>query len=109
MLLNAGTFNWVWPRSKSGPALHTASESGTAFAGPAGPSMPPMAWLFLLCFRYAVKGGIEGRAGPANMKVVPALCMLEATLSQPLHSRPHLFITMNIGKAEQRSTKIRYN
>ena len=32
----------MWPRSKSGPALHTASESGTAFAGPAGPSMPPL-------------------------------------------------------------------
>ena len=29
---------------KSGPALHTASESGTAFAGPAGPSMPPLSY-----------------------------------------------------------------
>jgi hypothetical protein len=28
--------------TKSGPAMHTVSESGTAFAGPAGPSMPPM-------------------------------------------------------------------
>jgi hypothetical protein len=27
---------------KSGPAMPTVSESGTAFAGPAGPSMPPM-------------------------------------------------------------------
>jgi hypothetical protein len=31
---------WVWPRQKSGLAMHTVSESGTAFAGPAGPSMP---------------------------------------------------------------------
>ena len=30
----------MWPQSKSSPALHTASESGMAFAGPAGPSMP---------------------------------------------------------------------
>ncbi len=29
----------VLPRQKSGPAMHTVSESGTAFAGPAGPSM----------------------------------------------------------------------
>jgi hypothetical protein len=27
---------------KGGPAMHTVSESGTAFARPAGPSMPPM-------------------------------------------------------------------
>ena len=30
------------PQSKSGLALHTASESGTVFAGAAGPSMPPL-------------------------------------------------------------------
>jgi hypothetical protein len=27
---------------KGGPAMHAVSESGTAFAGLAGPSMPPM-------------------------------------------------------------------
>ena len=31
------SIKWVWPQSKSGPALHTVSESGTAFARPAGP------------------------------------------------------------------------
>ena len=42
-----GTFNLVGVASiKNGPALHTASESGTAFAGPAGPSMPPLGQLF---------------------------------------------------------------
>ena len=36
------TFNLVGgPQSKSGLALHKTSESGTAFAGPARPSMPP--------------------------------------------------------------------
>ena len=29
-------------QAKSGPALRTAPESGPAFAGPAGPSMPPL-------------------------------------------------------------------
>ena len=37
--------------SKSGTSLHTASESGTAFAGPAGSSMLP---LIILCMHIHV-------------------------------------------------------
>ena len=34
--------NWFDLIKKSGPAMHTAFESGTAFAGSAGPSMLPL-------------------------------------------------------------------
>ena len=46
----------MWLRSvKSGPAMHTASESGMAFAGPAGPSMPPLLMFVNLLIAYVGK------------------------------------------------------